>query len=197
MDEAEPTAERWPAPIFLIALFALLVYWGMIYLDDHGGGFNAKVYAPYQSLAELEESQPVTSGPEQMIRTGHKIFTANCEVCHLASGLGSANGCPPLVGSEWVIGGGPNRIIRLVLNGGTGPITVKGQQYNQQGTTMTPFGGTFNDEQIAAVLSYVRNEWGNKADVVKPEQVKKVRAETTSRQTNWTPQELQGIPDKD
>ena len=197
MDEAEPTAEWSPAPIFLIALFALLVYWGMIYLDNHGGGFSAKVYAPYESLAKLEDSQPVSTGPEATIREGHKVFQAYCEVCHQANGLGGPNGCPPLVASEWVVGGGPNRIIRLVLNGGTGPITVKGQQYNVGGTVMTPQRETLNDKQIAAVLSYVRNEWGNKGDVVKEEQVKKVRAETATRQTNWTPEELQGIPDKD
>jgi len=196
-DEADLKAERSPAPIFLIVLFALLIYWGMIYLDNHGGGFNPKVYEPYASFSVVQDKQPKRGGDDEIIRAGQLVFNVNCAVCHQVNGTGStANGCPPLVGSEWVIGGGPNRIIRLVLNGGISPISVKGEQY--PGTTpMTPFKDSLKDEQIAAALSFVRNSWGNKAPIVKPEQVKKIRAATESKMGNWTSTELLQIPDSD
>ncbi len=62
---------------------------------------------------------------------------------------------------------------------------------------MTPFKDSLKDEQIAAALSFVRNSWGNKAPIVKPEQVKKIRAATESKMGNWTSTELLQIPDSD
>ncbi len=203
-NDAEPQANWSPAPLALIVLFALLVFWGMVYLDDHGGGFNPRVYQPYDNFAMVQDLQPVTDITNQLIHEGGKIFNANCAVCHQTSGVGNpANGCPPLVGSDWATGGGPNRIIRLVLNGGIGPITVKsqafpgGQQY--PGTTpMTPFHTpALSDYQIAAALSYVRSAWGNKASVVMPDQVKKIHAADPDTHPNWNPSELLQIPDKD
>jgi mono/diheme cytochrome c family protein len=203
-NDAEPQADRSPAPLALIVLFALLMFWGMNYLDDHGGGFNPQVYQPYQTIAMLQDLQPVTDITNQLIHEGEKVFSANCAVCHMAGGTGNPSiGCPPLVGSDWATGGGPNRIIRLVLKGGIGPITVKSQQNpgGQQypGTTqMTAFGDTLKDDfQVAAALSYVRNAWGNKAPVVMPNEVKKIRADTANRGQPWQPSELLQIPDKD
>lgn len=176
LDDAEPHAERVNAPITLIVLFALLVFWGMLYLDNHGGGFSPKVYQPYESLTLLANAQPVESPEKQLPKDGERIFNNNCAACHQVTGVGSpANGCPPLVNSEWVNAAGPNRLISLVLNGGQGPISVLGQQY--PGTTpMTPWKDTLTDYQIAATLSYVRSAWGNKAGVVTPEAVAKIRA---------------------
>lgn len=196
--DAEPKANRSPVSIALIVVFALLFFWGMVYLNDHGGGFNPKVYQPYDGYAMVQDLQPQTDITNQLIHEGEKVFGANCAVCHQASGVGNpANGCPPLVGSDWATAAGPNRIVRLVLNGGMGPITVKGQQY--PGTTqMTPFKDVLKDEQIAAALSYVRNAWGNKASVVLPAQVKKIRDDTSNRGARaWQPSELLTIPDKD
>jgi mono/diheme cytochrome c family protein len=197
-NDAEPKANWSPMPIALIVIFALLVYWGMLYLDDHGGGFDPKVYQPYGNFAMLKDLQPRLDITNQLPRDGEKIFNANCAVCHQPTGIGNpANGCPPLVGSDWATGGGPNRIIRLVLNGGNGQITVKGQQY--PGTTpMTPFRNSpLSDYQLAAALSYVRNAWGNKASVVMPDQVRKIREATKDRNNYWTPAELLQIPDSD
>ena len=73
------------------------------------------------------------------------------------TGLGAAVEFPPLAGSEWVLEPGPNRIIRIVLNGFGGPVTVKGQSFQN---TMVPFRDILNDTQIAQVLMYIRSEWG-------------------------------------
>ena len=116
-----------------------------------------------------------------------------CISCHQATGQGVPGQYPPLAGSDWLLGEGPNRIIRIVLNGFTGPVQVSGGQFNN---TMTPFGPVLSDEQIAAVLTYVRSEWGNKGAPVTPEQVKKIRA-LVATHGPWTADELKGIPEKD
>jgi len=192
----EPRAEKSPAPLALIIFFALLVFWGMLYLDDHGGGFNPRVYAPYDDYAMVADLQPKLDPAKQLPIDGEKIFNNNCAICHQANGSGGANGCPPLAGSDWAAGGGPNRIVRLVLNGGNGPIKVSGKDYPGT-TTMTPFKDTLTDYQLAAALSYVRTAWGNHAAVVLPEQVKKIRDATSSRRVPWTPTDLLALPDKD
>ena len=87
-----------------IILFALLVYWGMLYLDDHGGGFNAKVYQPYASYTIVADRQPVTDPLTAAMNEGGKLFNANCAVCHQANGSGAT--CPPLAGSDWATADG-------------------------------------------------------------------------------------------
>jgi mono/diheme cytochrome c family protein len=195
-DEAEPTAGYSPAPIALIILFAVLVYWGMLYLDDHGGGFNKQVYQPYESYAIVADRQPILDPVTKALKDGEKLYAANCETCHQKTGSGTPGGCPPLANSDWAAGGGPNRIIRLVLDGGTGPIKISGKDYTPS-ATMLSFRGSLKDEQIADVLSYVRNSFGNKADIVKPDQVAKIRDATSTHHGPWPPSDLLQIPDKD
>src|SRR5260221_5904653 len=100
-------------PIWVIILLLLLIYWGMIYFDQHSGWFSQEVYAPYRSVAELEYYQIPKDEGEDLIRQGKDIFSKNCAVCHMENGIGNpANGCPPLVGSEWVSAPGAGRIVR-------------------------------------------------------------------------------------
>jgi mono/diheme cytochrome c family protein len=193
-DEAEPTAGNGPMPILLIVIFAVVIYLGMIYLDAHGGGFDPQVYQPYASREVLQDKQPPTAGAEPGKRG--KIVFQTCSQCHQPDGRGStALFAPPLAGSDWVQAEGPNRIIRIVLNGLTGPITVNGNQYG--GGSMTAFGTAFSDEQIADVLTYERQAWGNKAGPVKPEQVKAIRAQVAEKPDAWNSADLLKIPDKD
>lgn len=96
-----------------------------------------------------------------------------CAACHGQNGEGGPAG-PPLAESEWVNGPVSN-LIRIQLRGLQGPITVKGTEYNFP-AGMAPMAYQ-TDEQIAAVLTYVRNNFGNKAPAVKPEQVAALRSE--------------------
>jgi mono/diheme cytochrome c family protein len=96
-----------------------------------------------------------------------------CGACHGQNGEGTPAG-PPLAGSEWVTGPVSNLIL-IQLRGLQGPITVAGKEYHFPGG-MAPMGYQ-NDEQIAAVLTYIRNSFGNKASSVKPEQVAALRGE--------------------
>ena len=194
--EAEPTALRRVAPMWLIMLFAVLCYWGALYFDAHGGGFHPQVYEPYQSIEEVATRQPRT--PEgEVFAKGRRVFQVYCMVCHQANGLGTPGQFPPLAGSEWVLAPSPNRIIRLVLNGGQGPIEVKGQTYSA--AAMPPWKDLLKDEDIAAALTYVRQnkDWGNSAPEVKPEQIKALRDKIKDRTEPFTAEELKGIPEND
>jgi mono/diheme cytochrome c family protein len=96
-----------------------------------------------------------------------------CMACHGANGEGGPVG-PPLAGSDWVKGPVSN-LIRIQLRGLHGPITVSGKDYNFP-APMAPLSYQ-TDDQIAAVLTFVRNSFGNKAAPVLPEQVKMLRSE--------------------
>jgi mono/diheme cytochrome c family protein len=105
---------------------------------------------------------------------GKRIFEVTCILCHQATGLGKEGIAPPLAGSEWVQAPKGDRIARIVLNGLSGPINVKGQDYN---LAMLAWRDTYNDDQIAAVLTYIRSQWGNKGGPISPDVVKAARAE--------------------
>lgn len=190
----EPTSARMNTPALLVALLAALLFWGDLYIVDHGGELDARVYTPYRSAEQLAAFRPL-SEDDKIIARG-KIVFSNCAGCHQDTGLGNpGSGWPPLAGSEWVTAEGPNRLIRIVLEGLQGPITVGGREFGT--AAMTPFRSAFTDDQIADVLSYIRHSWGNKAGIVKPEQVKAIRQETEARNgIAWTADELLTIPVK-
>lgn len=121
---------------------------------------------------------------------GHKIYVKEgyCMTCHQEDGKGLPDaGFPPIAGTNWAQGS-EERLIKITLHGLIGPIEVNGKKYPGQ-VPMTPFGGLLNDEDVASVLTYVRNNFGNKASAVKPETVQKVRKETGQR-VFYTPEEL-------
>lgn len=188
----EPSAGQSSVPMWLILLLGLFFYWGLMYLDRHAGGFNAKVYEPWSDYNAVADAVP-KDPHQQMLADGKKVFDSTCSLCHQPNGLGAEGKAPPLVGSEWALAPKPDRIIRIVLDGFQGPVTVKNQQWN---LAMASWKGTFNDHQIAAALSYIRNNWDNKAPMVTEEQVKAIRAQEKSRNQPWTAPELQKFPDR-
>jgi mono/diheme cytochrome c family protein/glucose/arabinose dehydrogenase len=118
----------------------------------------------------------------ELFTLGRTIFAKEgyCITCHQADGKGlPASGFPPLAGATWVIGN-EDRLIKIVLKGLLGEIEVNGKKYPGQ-VPMTPYGGLLNDKEVAAVLTYVRNSFGNQASVIPPEKVKAVRANTVNQ----------------
>lgn len=134
----------------------------------------------------------VGCGPNPSYVGGKEVFDRYCALCHQPDGSGVRGAFPPLTNSEWVQAD-KGRLIRLVLNGMQGPITVHGEEYNN---VMTPH-DFLTDEQIADVLSWVRASFENDADAVLPDEVARVRAARV--QTGlWSVSELGsqlGIPD--
>ena len=173
-------------PVWLIILMVMLLGAGAFYFDQHGGQFNPQVYGPYRSYAELEPYQPKDDGG--IFSQGRTVYGKTCVACHQAGGLGTPGQFPPLAGSDWVNEAEPGRMIRAVLNGLQGPISVRNQPFNN---VMVPW-NSLSDEDIAAVITYVRQnkEWGNTASAVTPARVKAVREKIKNRPGPFTPDEL-------
>jgi cbb3-type cytochrome c oxidase subunit III len=98
---------------------------------------------------------------------GKAVFAAKCSACHQATGLGNGP-YPPLAGNPDVNGSDTSALIATVLNGRSGPITILGHTYSG---TMPAWHGQLTNAEIAAVLSYVRSAWTNKAAVISEDQV--------------------------
>lgn len=130
--------------------------------------------APAADTAAVDSAGPAADAPiDPAVMEAGKALFLTCSACHGQNGEGGPIG-PPLAGSDWVAGPVSN-LIRIQLRGLTGPITVSGKEYNFA-APMAPLSYQ-TDEQIAAVLTYVRNSFGNKASAVTADQVKALRSE--------------------
>jgi mono/diheme cytochrome c family protein len=130
-----------------------------------------------------------------LVDDGEQIYNTRCVSCHQMNGQGVPGTFPPLTDTDWV-NGDKGRLIRLLLSGLSGSIEVKGQTYSG---VMPPWGGALDDEEMAAITTYIRSNFGNDASPVTAEDVAKVREATSSRKKPWTAKELrkdanQGIP---
>jgi len=128
---------------------------------------------------------PLSNEDQRRFDAGKQVFAGLCAACHQPTGKGLEGLAPPLAGSEWVTGD-PARLVRIVLHGLRGPITVRGQAYNFD----MPAAGFLTDEQVAAVLTYLRREWEHEAAPVPVDLVRLIRAETKGRTDAWTEAEL-------
>lgn len=130
--------------------------------------------APGPDLSAVDEAPEDADAPidPAQMEIGKAQFLV-CGACHGQNGEGGPAG-PPLAGSEWVTGPVSNLVL-IQLRGLKGPIEVAGKVYEFP-AGMTPMAYQ-TDEQIAGVLTYIRNSFGNKASAVKPEQVAALRGE--------------------
>jgi mono/diheme cytochrome c family protein len=107
---------------------------------------------------------------------GRAIFLKICAACHQPDGTGKDGVAPPLAGSEWVLAEKGDRLVRIVLNGMSGPVRVKDREWN---LVMLPWREALKDDEIALVLTYVRSKIGtNNAGPIKPESVSDARKES-------------------
>ena len=195
-EKREPRAGLEPLSLWLIALYGLAVFFGGAYLGRYSGNFSGDGLDPLGG-AQPAKKTTAAGGPAQAaeltpVERGKKIFSANCLVCHQANGLGSqGQGYPPLAGSE-IVNGGSRLPAMIVLKGLTGPITVKGQQYGS--AVMQPWEKTLTDQKIADVLTYIRQEWGNKGGPVSAEGVAALRKELAGRAESFTEHDLKAVP---
>ena len=159
------------------------VFFGSIYLAHNSIRFDPLVYNDHASREKPGAPKAVVLTPRDL---GKRVFSTTCITCHQANGLGVPGVFPPLAGSDWAQGS-EERVIRIVLLGLTGPVTVTGKEFN---SSMASLGGLLKDDQIANALTYVRSEWGNNAPEVKAETVARIRAELGSRTAPWSAAEL-------
>jgi len=176
-------------PLALLFFFSALIFFSGTYLNRFSGGFSAMIYN--ENLKPERGGGSIKIDPVVM---GKMLFTSGgaCVTCHQPNGQGVPGVYPPLAGSEWAQGS-PERVIRIVLFGLQGAVHVRGSQF-QSSLVMPAFGstGTFgwSDEKISNVLTYVRQEWGNKAAPITPEQVAAIRTAESIRSKAWTEDEL-------
>jgi mono/diheme cytochrome c family protein len=116
---------------------------------------------------------------------GLAVYNRTCIACHGPEGKGVPLAFPPLDGSAWPVGD-PVLPIRIVLKGMQGPLEAGGQKFNN---VMAPL-GVLTDDEIADVLTYVRQSWSNDAPPVSADMVKQVRAKYADRVLPWTADEL-------
>jgi nitrite reductase (NO-forming) len=125
-----------------------------------------------QIAAEMN-ANPALAGltKEAQVEKGKQVYMGLCFACHQPDGKGLSGAFPPLAASDFLLAD-RERAIRIVLKGLSGPVTVNGKTIN---SAMPPQEAVLTDAQIADVLTYVLNSWGNQGDAVSTDQVKAVR----------------------
>lgn len=171
-ENSEPYEGSKPIPKMVLLVIGALLVWAVWHL--------AVSYHPMPP--DLGDDRVAADFAVPASADGGKLYTANCVACHQANGKGVPGVFPPLSESEWVDAEDPGVMVRIVLHGIHGPITVEGTQYDGE---MPHFQDKFSDEELAAVVSHVRTSFGNSASEVDAKLVAKVREETKDQTTPW------------
>lgn len=162
----------------------LLVYSGKevdaVYLGSQANASSESA----QKLENLEQQvqDAIQSDPQiaslskdVQIEKGKRVYQQTCFACHLPNGVGMKGVFPPLAKSDFLMAD-KDRAIRVITDGLSGEIQVNDQTYNG---VMPPV--VLNDEQVANVLTFIMNSWGNAGDAVSVHDVRRVRAESANR----------------
>ncbi len=188
---ADPAEGYERVPWFLWVTVATMVFWSGWYLGRRGGSFDTQTHVEYAEvgLTAGAAGDTVAKAAVDPIAEGKRIFGANCVACHQSTGLGVAGAFPPIVGSEWVTG--PEQtVVRILLNGLGGAVKVKGVSYNG---AMPAWKESMSDEDIANVLTYIRQWSPNAAPAVAAASVASLRKESAARTTPWSESELKTL----
>jgi len=152
--------------VFLASAIVLLIGGGVL-----GAGGKLFSYNPHpEGYTRPDFASDADTGPtigpivEALTKRGKNIY-AKCSGCHGSTGSGDGNQYPPLAGSEWVTGN-TARLAQIILNGLSGPIDVAGKTYNGNMPAQAPLTAA----ELAAVMTYIRNEFNDVGDVVSVEQ---------------------------
>jgi len=171
---------------------------GLAALSKHKDSDIAKRVAKLKKVvtfgkppAPPKPPRPLTTAEKKLFVSGKALFLKTCASCHMPTGQGEEGKAPPLLDSPYLLGP-PQRLVRIVKQGLTGPVDVHGRVYNME---MPALKG-FSDQQIAAILTYARREWEHGADPVTPQMVSQVVRETAGRELPWTVEELKKVKDK-
>jgi mono/diheme cytochrome c family protein len=168
-------------PLNLLFIFSGLIFFAGTYLNEFSGHFDPHIYNEH-ALPHKGGEVAKQMTPEEVKEWGKKLFNnAACNTCHQATGLGVPGVYPPLAGSEWVTGS-EERLVRIVLQGLTGKITVKGTEF--PGTTPMPSFGKVTGSGF---------NWGNTAGPITTEQVAAIHAKEGDHKA-WTVDELMKHP---
>ena len=155
--------------------------------QDKSQKIESKKKAKKKSKKQSEKEK------EEFLKYGANYYRSFCAFCHAFNGKGILRVkpdkymAPTLAGSKRVIGD-PDNLMRILLNGLTGP--VNGKSYLP--IEMKP-PKSFNSKQLAAIISYIRNSWGNEASLISVEDIERMKKEVKDRKTPWTVKELDAL----
>jgi mono/diheme cytochrome c family protein len=136
------------------------------------GGRNKGSEQQQQTRPQSEIKPAVPESLTASGAAGKKVYDTACLVCHMANGTGVPGMFPPLAKTDWVTGD-KDRLIRITIQGLSGKIEVNGVTYN----SIMPPNSHLSDREIADVLTYIRQSFGNNANEVTLEEVQRVRAD--------------------
>jgi mono/diheme cytochrome c family protein len=186
-ENPEPEEGTRPVPWSVVILTECLVVLCVVYIG-YANVDTPSEWGDGRSRLELAGGPP-TAGATKV--DGAAVFASSCAGCHQATGAGLPGVFPPLAGSEWVLGK-DGTAAAIVLQGVTGDLTVNGTTYKG---AMPAFKAQLSDDQVAAVLSHVRSQWGNGAAVVNAATIAKVRSGLGSRTEPFAGgKELEALP---
>ena len=137
--------------------------WRVMYYKNGIPGYDDRPLYQPQVAKPVETNSGLDAGKE--------VYNTYCMQCHMDNGKGAPGMNPPLAGTEMVMGDKTD-LVKIVLNGFQQPTKINGEMYQN----IMPSHAFLTDQQIADVLTFVRNSWGNKAESVTPDEVSKVRA---------------------
>jgi mono/diheme cytochrome c family protein/glucose/arabinose dehydrogenase len=149
----------------------------------------AKLNWPGKDGKPLPVPPPLTAKQQALYDLGRNEYMNLCAACHNPAGFGDAGKAPPLIDSDWL--DNEQRVVRLVLFGLHGPVSVNGDLFNRDSILEMP--GMYNaldDQKIAGILTFVRREWREAAPPIDPETVGAIRAATKGKTDQWTAEEL-------
>lgn len=187
-ETAEPVEDTIKGPLWFYIFIVLSLVVGAFYLGRHMGSLDTAAHIGFlQAGGQPGQAQEGSSASSV---SGAAVFSSRCASCHQANGQGVPGVFPPLAGAEYVLES-PEVLVNIILHGLTGEIVVAGKTYNG---VMPPWGEQLDDEEVAAVATYIRTELGdNAADKVDAAFVKQVRERFKDRQTPWTAPELEAL----
>ncbi len=139
---------------------------------------------------KIAVKNPLGPDEQKLFASGRQLYLSTCSGCHGTDGRGMARFAPPLIGSDWVLGNG-KRLALILLHGMEGPVDVAGKVYNTPDILpVMPAHSTMDDAAITAILTYIRNEWGNQAGPVGKRTVAMTRVTSQGRVVPWKAKEL-------
>jgi mono/diheme cytochrome c family protein len=186
----DPHEGREPVPWWVWAGAVLAIFWGGWYLGRYGGTFDTSTHVAVERrdlTTAGEAREQATVAEFDPVRAGQQIFAQRCQSCHQPNGRGLPGAFPPLVGSEWV-NGPAETVVHIILDGLQGPVQVAGKSFNG---AMPAWRDQLSNQEIAAVVTYIRQWRPNSAPPVDTTLVAPLRAATAQRRRPWTVPELQ------
>lgn len=195
--EFQPYERNRPIPIAVLSVAFALAAWGALTLwmesdnrvseaevlmesAEHAGA-GADAGAEATATGGTVDNATRASADDALIAEGAAVFEANCVTCHRQNGLGMRGAVPPLDASRYVVGPAEAPVL-ILLHGIAGPISVAGTVYDGR---MPRFGEVLDDREIAAVVSYIRQNWSNAADALSVAMVAEQRERFAADRGPW------------